>query len=144
MKLFRNIVLFFTLLIINFSALSNEVTSPDKRVSLDLTATEEVEFLSEMRQMLTSIQGILEGIGEEDRAKIIKSARYSGNRMANETPDSIKKKTPSSFKEIGGSTHMMFEELVVRAEDDDMETLTTFTSDLMKKCLACHAVFKVN
>ena len=64
--------------------------------------------------------------------------------MANETPDSIKKKTPSSFKEIGGSTHMMFEELVVRAEDDDMETLTTFTSDLMKKCLACHAVFKVN
>ena len=65
MKLFRNIVLFFTLLIINFSALSNEVTSPDKRVSLDLTATEEVEFLSEMRQMLTSIQGILEGIGEK-------------------------------------------------------------------------------
>ncbi len=144
MKHFRKIVLIFILFIINFSALSNEVTSPDKRVSLGLTATEEVEFLSEMRQMLTSIQGILEGIGEEDRTKIIKSARYSGNRMANETPDSIKKKTPGSFKEIGGSTHMMFEELVIRAEDDDMETLTTFTSDLMKKCLACHAMFKVN
>ena len=81
-----------TITVFSFATHSDELTSPDKRISLGLTETEEVEFLSEMRQMLTSIQGILEGIGEEDRAKIIKSARYSGNRMANETPDSIKKK----------------------------------------------------
>lgn len=39
---------------------------------------------------------------------------------------------------------MMFEELVVRAEDDDMETLTSFTAELMNKCLACHETFRAN
>jgi hypothetical protein len=94
--------------------------------------------------MLTSIQGIMQGIGSNNRELIIKSARYSGNRMARETPDSVKKKTLSSFKSLGGPTHMMFEELAIRAEDDDMETLAELTGTLMKNCLACHAKFKVN
>ncbi len=97
-----------------------------------------------MRQMLASIQGVISGIGKEDRDLIIKSARYSGNRMARETPESIKRKTPQSFKEIGGPTHMMFEELVIRADSDDMETLTLFTGELMKQCLTCHAMFRAN
>jgi len=116
----------------------------DSRVSLDLTHSEKAVFLTEMRQMLTSIQGIISGIAEEDIDKIIKSARYSGNRMARATPDSIKVKTPQSFKEIGGPTHMMFEELVIRAESDDMQTLTRFTGEIMQQCLACHSIFKVD
>jgi hypothetical protein len=140
--------LLLTLLIGALSVVSfaneEKVESLDKRTSLGLTPSEEVEFLSEMRQMLTSIQGIMTGIGLNDRELIIKSARFSGNRMARATPDSVKKKTPSSFKQIGGPTHMMFEELVVRAEDDDMATLAELTGKLMQNCLACHAAFKVN
>ena len=94
--------------------------------------------------MLTSIQGIISGIAEEDIEKIIKSARYSGNRMARATPASIKEKTPQAFKEIGGPTHMMFEEMVVRAETDDMQTLTELTGQIMQQCLSCHAIFKAN
>ena len=118
-----------------------DVESQGKRIILGLTDPEKVEFLSEMRQMLASIQGIITGIGEENRELIIKSARYSGNRMARETPESVKAKTPQSFKDIGGPTHMMFEELVIRAETDDMDTLASFTGELMKQCLACHAMF---
>lgn len=118
-----------------------DVESQGKRIRLGLTDPEKVEFLSEMRQMLASIQGIITGIGEENRELIIKSARYSGNRMARETPESVKAKTPQSFKDIGGPTHMMFEELVIRAETDDMDTLASFTGELMKQCLACHAMF---
>ncbi len=118
-----------------------DLESQDNRIKLGFTDAEKAEFLSEMRQMLASIQGVIAGIGEENRDLIIKSARYSGNRMARETPVSIKKKTPQSFKEIGGPTHMMFEELVIRAETDDMDTLASFTGELMKQCLACHAMF---
>ncbi len=64
--------------------------------------------------------GLISGIGEGDRQLIMKSAGYSGNRMACETPSSFKQKTPQSFKDIGGPTHMMFEELVVGSETDDM------------------------
>jgi len=142
----------FTVLLIAlcFSVLSsnlvaeNSVKTHDKRISLGFTAKEKSEFLSEMRQMLVSIQGIMMGIGTDDRELIIKSAKYSGNRMARATAQSIKDKTPKSFDEIGGPTHMAFEELVIRAETDDMDTLAEFTGDLMKNCLACHETFKVD
>ncbi len=81
----------------------------DTRINLGFTANEKAAFLAEMRQMLTSIQGILAGIASDDPEQIIKAARYSGNRMARATPESIKKKTPLAFKQIGGPTHMMFE-----------------------------------
>jgi len=120
------------------------VENYDPRFSLGLTPKEKAEFLAEMRQMLASIQGVMMGIGTDDRDLIIKSARYSGNRMARATPQSIKKKTPVSFEEIGGPTHMMFEELVIRAETDDMDMLAEATGELMQNCLACHAAFKVD
>ena len=128
----------------NAWAESKGIPAIDKRISLGLTETEKAEFLSEMRQMLASIQGIISGIGENNPEKIIKAARYSGNRMARATPKSVKLKTPKSFQEIGGPTHMMFEELVIRAETDDMETLTLFTGEIMQQCIACHEMFKVD
>jgi len=118
--------------------------SPDQRINLGLTEAEKANFLSEMRQMLTSIQGIVAGIAKEDSDQIIKFARYSGNRMARATPLSVKAKTPKAFKEIGAPTHMMFEELVIRAETDDMQTLTELTGRIMQQCLACHEMFKAN
>lgn len=118
--------------------------SVDARVNLQLTESEAVEFLAEMRNMLASIQGIVLGIGTEDRELIARSARQSGNRMARNTPASVRAKLPQSFKALGGPTHMMFEELVIRSETDDMDTLAEFTGELMKQCLSCHAQFRVN
>jgi cytochrome c556 len=123
---------------------SNDTTNIDKRINLGLTPTEKKAFLSEMQQMLKSIQGVISGIGGNNPEEIIKAARYSGNRMARATPESIKSKTPEAFKQIGGPTHMMFEELVVRAETDDMESLAELTGKLMQQCVSCHAMFKVS
>ncbi|MEJ2622664.1 MAG: hypothetical protein P8163_21205 [Candidatus Thiodiazotropha sp.] len=138
------LLLSFTLIGSSFLIHAGEHDAIDKRIGLGFSEPEKVVFLREMRQMLKSLQGVIAGIGEEDRELIIASARYSGNRMARETPESIKNKTPQSFKDIGGPTHMMFEELVIRAEADDMNTLTSFTGELMKQCLTCHAMFKVD
>lgn len=123
---------------------STENIATDPRISLGLNAAEKAEFLSEMRQMLTSIQGILAGLGEKNPNLIAESARSSGNRMARATPDSVRQKLPQSFKDIGGPTHMMFEELAIRAETDDMDMLASFTSELMQQCLSCHARYKTD
>ncbi len=144
MNKISTLLLSLALMVFSVSINAVDVETPDNRINLGFNASEKAEFLSEMRQMLTSIQGIMEGIGEEDRELIIKSARYSGNRMARATSDAIKSKTPASFKDIGGPTHMMFEELVIRAETDDMDLLASFTGELMKQCLACHALFKTD
>jgi len=128
----------------NVSATQAENKIHDQRINLSLSASEKAEFLKEMRQMLASIQGIMTGLGNKNREQIITSARYSGNRMARATPDSVRKKLPQSFKNIGGPTHMMFEELVIRAETDDMDMLAKFTGKLMQQCITCHAMFKAD
>lgn len=131
-----------TMLTFTSTGMSGE--SADKRTSLGLDDEEKAEFLSEMRQMLASIQGVIAGIAADDPDMIKKAARYSGNRMARATPDAVRNRLPQAFKEIGGPTHMMFEELVIRADTDDAEDLISFTGDLMKQCLTCHALFKVD
>jgi hypothetical protein len=115
----------------------------DARIHLKLTPEERVEFLAEMRQMLASIQGVMQGIGESDRERIAAAARQSGNRMARATPASVRAKLPQSFRDIGGPTHMMFEELAIRAETDDMDSLARDTAKLMNQCMTCHATFRV-
>lgn len=132
----------FTLLIA-LPAHAEVTVHGDNRINLKLTADERAEFLAEMRQMLASVQGIMQGIGESDRNRIAESARLSGNRMARATPNTVRAKLPQSFKEIGGPTHMMFEELAVRAETDDMEMLARDTGKLMNQCMTCHATFRV-
>jgi hypothetical protein len=115
----------------------------DTRYNLKLTPSEQAEFLAEMRNMLASIQHIMVGIGSSDREMIAEYARRSGNRMARATPASVRAKTPPAFQEIGGPTHLMFEELAIRAESDDMDMIATYAGKLMNQCMACHAAFKV-
>jgi cytochrome c556 len=115
----------------------------DARINLKLTPEEREEFLAEMRQMLGSIQGVMQGIGDADRERIAAAARQSGNRMARATPTSVRAKLPQSFRDIGGPTHMMFEELAIRAETDEMDSLARDTANLMNQCMACHATFRL-
>ena len=125
-------------------ALADGATQDDERIRLGMTSAERVQFLDEMRQMLASIQGIVAGIGEEDRERIIEEARYSGNRMARATPASLRQRLPAEFQAIGGPTHMLFEEIVIRAESDDMASIAELTGRTMQNCLACHAQFRAD
>lgn len=120
------------------------VAQGDSRYNLRLTLDEQAVFLSEMRVMLGSVQQIAEGLGRGDRALIIEAARRSGNRMARATPASVRAKLPKAFEELGGPMHMMFEELAIRAETDDMDQLAAYLGQTMKQCMACHATFRAH
>lgn len=121
---------------------AEEKPTTDQRISLGLNETERAFFYQEMQQMLGSIQGILIGLGEENREKIIAAAKQSGNIMPRKMLPSLKKKTPVEFKQLGHPTHMMFEEIAVRAADDDMADIAVLTGKLMNQCMSCHAMFK--
>jgi len=117
---------------------------PDPRVNLGFTAEEKAVFLGDMRRMLGSVQQILRGISEQDREAIAAAAKASGNRMARNTPASVRAKTPPAFKAIGGPMHLAFEEIAIRAETDPLEDLTALTAEAMNQCMACHAQFRVD
>ena len=116
----------------------------DHRIKLAMTGAERAEFLAEMRKMLGSVQGIMQGIGDGNREQIAAAARLSGNTMARATPDRVRSSLPAAFKEMGGPTHMMFEELAIRAETDEMEMLARDTGKLMLQCMACHETYRVH
>ena len=116
----------------------------DSRVDLGFTPEEKAVFLADMRMMLGSVQGIMRGISEDDREAIAQAARVSGNRMARNTPASIRDKTPPEFKAIGGPMHLAFEEIAIRAETDPLEDITAMTAEAMNQCMACHAQFRVD
>ena len=122
---------------------SSGPAAEDGRISLHLTPAEQTRFLASMRVMLGSVQGIVQGIGTEDRELIIKSAQASGNRMARATPESERQKLPAGFKALGAPTHLLFEEIAIRAETDDMASLTSLMAKTMNQCMACHAAYKV-
>jgi len=137
-------ILILAITLLTTTGLRAEDQPTDTRINLHLTAEERVHFLGEMRGMLSSIQGVIAGIGDEDREKIAAAAKYSGGRMGRATPDSIRKKLPQAFREMGHPTHMMFEELAIRSETDDMDMLASFTGQLMQQCIACHAAFRAH
>jgi hypothetical protein len=103
---------------------------------LGLESVERAEFLADLWQMLASIQGIVAGIAA--------AARLSGNRMAHAQPPPVRDKLPSEFKEIGEPTHLLFEEIVIRAETDDMASLAELTGRTRVNCMACHAKFRAD
>jgi cytochrome c556 len=115
----------------------------DGRFNLRFTAAEQSEFLAEMRVMLGTVQGIVQGIAASDRDAIARFARLSGNRMSRATPAAVRAKLPKAFEELGGPTHLMFEELAIRAETDDMDQIGRQLATTMGQCMACHTTFKV-
>lgn len=118
--------------------------SPDPRQNLGFTSEEQAIFLEDMRHMLGSVQRIMQGIADDDREMIAAAAKRSGNRMARNTPASIRAKTPPEFRAIGGPMHMAFEEIAVRAETDPLEDITALTANAMNQCMACHAQFRID
>jgi hypothetical protein len=126
-----------------FTATANAEQPADSRINLGFTAEESAVLLADMRNMLVSIQGILQGIGANDRTAIAAAARLSGNQMARTTPASIRAKVPKSFKDIGGPTHLAFEDIALRAETDEMDALARQTAEVMNQCAVCHAQFRV-
>jgi cytochrome c556 len=39
---------------------------------------------------------------------------------------------------------MLFEELAIRAETDDLDTLAGHAAVILNQCLACHAMFRAH
>ena len=95
--------------------------------------------------MLASIQGILQRIrrrrpgARRRRGTPVREPNGEGHARCGSGENS-----PQAFRDLGGSTHMLFEELAVRAETDDMDSLARDAAQLMNQCLACHAAFRVH
>ena len=118
---------------------------PDTRQSIVMTEAERNLVLIEMRGFLESVQVILQALGKDDLATVAKAATKVGMIEQKPMPAELKKKLPKEFKILGMKTHKAFDQLALDAKEmeDKQQTLEQL-GGLMKNCVSCHAMFKLD
>ncbi|AOP36287.1 hypothetical protein A0128_19890 [Leptospira tipperaryensis] len=121
--------------------------SRDGRTSIHLTEDEKLLVLGEMRGLLTSVNGILEGLSKNDSEKAAEAASNSGMGLVKSLENEEKKillKLPLEFKRLGFGTHEQFDRIAVQIrQKQDLKIILGEMNDLTKKCVACHASYKI-
>ena len=120
-------------------------SSTDVRQRLVFTPIQRDQLLAEMRLMLGSVSGIVQGLAADDLPAAEKAARASGMVHAADTDPQIKTLLPQQFLELAMQTHRGFDKLAGQikaggSRDDTLRGLATLTGN----CVACHAVYRLD
>ena len=152
MTMKKPIVLWIAALVVAGCAGSPPPTSPappesraaPQRAVVPLTPDERELVLGEMRDFLTALQGVTDGLARDDFSAVAAAARKVGaGSEAGRMPPAIAKKLPPEFRQLAKATHDGFDVLAAdaAARRDARHTLAQ-ASALMQRCNACHAAFR--
>jgi len=119
--------------------------STDTRQRLVLAPTQRDMMLTEMRQMLGSISGIMRSLAANDLPAAEKATRAAGMMHAADVDPQIQKLLPQQFLDLAMHTHMGFDKLADQIKagsnrDDTLRGLATLTGN----CMACHAMYRLD
>jgi hypothetical protein len=115
----------------------------DTRERVRLTPAERDTILVEMRTMLESLSGIMQGLVAGDLIMAQKAARASGAVMV--VDPSLERKLPPGFRQLGIRTHKRFDGLA-----DAIKTGATRDAILRRvaaitaSCVTCHATYRLD
>jgi hypothetical protein len=124
------------------AAAQGPASATDSREQVRLGAAEATGVRAEMRQMLASISGVVQGLAQSDLVAVEKAAKASG--MAAAVDPHLEKKLPRPFLDLGLRTHRGFDEVAAAAKSgapapDLLSRLAGVTSN----CVACHAIYRL-
>jgi len=120
------------------------VKTNDSRVAVTMSADNTDFVLDEMRDFLESIQQINEGILTNDAQKIIDAGKKSAGSVIEHAPKGLIKTLPIGFKNLGFSTHAMFDEIRENAETNfNTKNTQVQLNKLLNNCVACPKSFKI-
>jgi hypothetical protein len=117
----------------------------DGRTAILLAPGERDMILSEMRDLLTGVQGVVAGLASGDSSEVAAAARRVGSDAAADVAPGLMTKLPLEFKQLGMSVHQGFDDLAEAAEqgEDTRQTLERANS-LLQRCVACHATYQLS
>lgn len=115
-------------------------TTSDGRQAVILSVAERDFVLGEMRQMLASVQEIIEAVADDDMASVKESALAMGSAEVRNVPKSLMLKLPKDFKSMGKLTHLEFDNLAALSNQGGPAALAKL-GDLLGNCVGCHESF---
>jgi hypothetical protein len=119
------------------------VPSPDARTTVLLVEPERDRILVEMRQLLKSVHGVLDGVAAQDLNRAEQAARAAGMAMAADVDPALMAKLPIAFKAMGMSVHRDFDALADGIHTGERgEQVLKRLSDLTGRCIACHDLYR--
>lgn len=123
----------------------NTTAGTDGRTAVVLQPAERDLVLTEMRGLLSSTQGILEGANQGDVARIILASRAAGMASAADVNPALMAKLPLEFKSLGMSVHHDMDEIAKAAEGGTpVPEILKMTSKAITKCVACHSAWQLS
>lgn len=127
-------------------ATAAETPAPaDARQRIVLVPAARDRILAEMRAMLESLGGVVQGLAAGDLAAAEKAARAAGMAAAADVQPEIKGQLPPGFRELGMQTHLAFDRLAdgLRAGASRDGALRS-VADVTARCVACHAAWRLD
>ena len=136
----------------------------DTRQAIQLPALQRDMVLTEMRGMLTAVNGILRGLAARDTALMRSSAESAGmaammrgegmggagrgmhpaGGMGMGGGRGMGPMLPTEFRALGHQTHAAFDSLAKRiAAGAGPDTITARLARITDNCLACHATYRL-
>ena len=122
--------------------------SSDGRTIVHLAPAERDFILTEMRQLLQAVHGIVTGVSQLDqdqgRTQAATAARSAGMVMAVDDNPTLMLKLPLPMKQLGMSVHRDFDELAgAITEGATSQQILQGLSAITTRCLACHEMYQL-
>ena len=127
-----------------FKGATASANQQDQRVTIEMPQGHTDFTLAEMRGFLESVQQINEGILNNDAKKVAAAGKKSGGSVIAHAPQGFLKRLPMAFKQLGFSTHDIFDEIANSADNNfNPQTSQAQLNKLLNNCIACHQGYKI-
>ena len=138
----RNLIIALTVFQAATSFAGDEHADHRTLINADSQAKEHV--LLEMRELLETVQLVLDGALKKDMEKVATHAEKVGLKAMRATPPAVANQLPKEFKMMGRSVHEAMDTIARDARDlgDSTHTLEQLNTTL-QTCVACHATYKL-
>ncbi len=123
----------------------------DTREILPLNPEQRMHVLEEMRGLLAATQGIIDGVANEDRDKIVNAASAAGMKARHtvESQENMKRlkmrqSVPPEFMKLGRSVHNDMDAIAAMAKEGAaFKDIQHKLAQTMTVCVACHAAYQI-
>ena len=132
-----------TVSFILFKVIAGTVRQSDGRTEVIMTHSEKNFILLEMRQLLQSVHGIINGLEKNDFQLVEQSASAGGVKMMADLNPSLMMKLPLKFKQSGTEVHKMFDAIATAAARKDKQEIMGMLNSTMGSCVACHSIYQI-